>query len=145
MRFLILLVALAGVVVSALALRVHYSTATAPCSINERWDCGIVNHSPFAKIVNVPVALVGILGYLAVGGLAILRQRLPLFVAVVIGFSFAFYLTLIEKYVLQVWSLYCVISQALIAFLFLLSLGWLTHEYIVLKKRIRNSRVRISS
>ncbi len=139
MRYLILLVALAGVVVSALALRVHYSTATEPCSINERWDCGIVNHSPFAKIRNVPVALVGILGYLMLGALAMVRLRLPLFVAAIIGFGFAFYLTLIEKYVLQVWCFYCVISQGLIALLVLMSLGWLTQEYIILKRAQRAS------
>jgi len=49
MRYLIALLALAGVVVSALALQVHYSTATEPCDINAKWDCGIVNHSPFAE------------------------------------------------------------------------------------------------
>jgi hypothetical protein len=50
MRYVIVLLALAGVVVSALALRVHYDTGTEPCSINEKWDCGIVNHSPFAEV-----------------------------------------------------------------------------------------------
>src|ERR1700722_19634943 len=54
MRFLIILLALAGVVVSALALRVHYDTGTEPCSINEKWDCGIVNHSPFAEVAHIP-------------------------------------------------------------------------------------------
>ena len=62
MRYLIAFLALAGVVVSALALQVHYSTATEPCSINERWDCGIVNHSPFAEVGHIPVATIGILG-----------------------------------------------------------------------------------
>ena len=50
MRYLIALLAVAGMVVSYLALRVHYSTESAPCSINEKWDCGIVNHSPYAEI-----------------------------------------------------------------------------------------------
>lgn len=134
MRYVILLVALAGAVVSGLTLRVHYSTATEPCSINERWDCGIVNHSPFAEIRHIPVAAVGILGYLALGGLAFARWRLPLFLAAVMGFTFALRLTFIEEYVLQVWCLYCVISQVLIALLMLLSLSWLTWEYLALKR-----------
>ena len=50
MRYLIAILALAGVIVSALALQVHYSTGTEPCSINARWDCGVVNHSPFARL-----------------------------------------------------------------------------------------------
>lgn len=137
MRYLILLVALAGATVSALALRVHYSTTTEPCSINERWDCGIVNHSPFAEIRHVPVAAIGIAGYLLLGGLAVARLRFPLFLMAIVGFTFALHLTFIEQYVLQVWCLYCVISQALIALLMLLSLGWLTQEYIALKRARR--------
>src|SRR5271166_3344198 len=64
MRYLIAILALAGVVVSGLALHVHYSTETEPCSINAKWDCGIVNHSPFAEIAHIPVAAIGIAGYL---------------------------------------------------------------------------------
>ena len=51
MRYVIAVLAIAGIVVSALALQVHYSTETAPCSINEKWDCGIVNHSPMPRFV----------------------------------------------------------------------------------------------
>src|ERR1700678_67238 len=65
MRYLIAILALAGAVVSALALQVHYSTATEPCDINAKWDCGIVNHSPFAVIMHVPGGARGIHGYLA--------------------------------------------------------------------------------
>lgn len=125
MRFLLILLALAGVVVSALALRVHYDSGTEPCSINEKWDCGIVNHSPFAEIAHIPVAAIGIAGYLALAGLALARRRAWLVGAVVIGLGFALYLSNIERSVLQVWCLYCVISQGIIAILTLLSLGWL--------------------
>lgn len=137
MQYLIVLLSLAGVVVSVLALRVHYSTGTEPCSINERWDCGIVNHSPFALIGSVPVAAIGIVGYLVLAGLAVARQRFLLFLAVLIGLGFALRLTFIEEYVLEVWCLYCVISQAVIAVMTLLSLGWLTAEYIALKRAHR--------
>jgi len=65
MRYLITLLAIVGIAVSVLALRVHNSTGSEPCSINERWDCGVVNHSPFAEIDHVPVAILGIVGYLA--------------------------------------------------------------------------------
>lgn len=125
MRYLIVLLALAGVVVSGLALRVHYSTETAPCSINEKWDCGIVNRSPYAVFHGVPVAAVGIAGYLLIALLGILKRREMLLVAVLVGLGFALYLTNIEAHVLYVWCLYCVISQAIIAALTLLSLGWL--------------------
>ena len=134
MRYLIAMLAIAGVAVSVLALRVHYSTDIQPCSINEKWDCGIVNHSPFAEIAHIPVAVMGILGYLALAGLALARQRVLVAGAAMIGLGFALWLTFIEEYVLQVWCLYCVISQVIIALITLLSLGWLAEEYLALKR-----------
>ena len=134
MRYLIAVLALAGVVVSILALRVHYSTETQPCDLNEKWDCGIVNHSPFAEIAHIPVAVMGILGYLALAGLALARHRVLVAGAAMIGLGFALWLTFIEEYVLQVWCLYCVISQVIIALITLLSLGWLAEEYMALKR-----------
>jgi uncharacterized membrane protein len=119
-----ILLALAGVVVSTLALRVHYDTGTEPCSINEKWDCGIVNHSPFAEVAHVPVAAIGIAGYLALAALAFAKRRGLVLGAAVIGLGFALYLSHIEKDVLTVWCLYCVISQGIIALMTALSLGW---------------------
>ena len=124
MRYLITLLALAGTVVSSLALRVHYSTETAPCSINEKWDCGIVNHSPYAEIRGIPVATIGIAGYLLIVVLALMCRRALLLVASLVGMAFALYLTNIEAKVLGVWCLYCVISQAVIATITLLAIGW---------------------
>ncbi len=124
MRYLIALVALAGVIVASLALHVHYSTDTQPCSINEKWDCGIVNHSPFAVMAGIPVAAIGIAGYVVLAGLALARRRWLLVVAAVAGLGFSLYLTHIEKDVLQVWCLYCVGSLGIISIITLLSLGW---------------------
>jgi vitamin-K-epoxide reductase (warfarin-sensitive) len=125
MRPLLVILALAGLVVSALALKVHYDTGTEPCSINDHWDCGIVNHSSFAVIHRMPVADIGIAGYLLLGVLALARRRALLFIAALVGLGFALHLTLIEKNVLEVWCLYCVISQGIIALITLLSAGWL--------------------
>jgi uncharacterized membrane protein len=136
MRYFILILALAGAVVSALALQVHYSTGTEPCSINERWDCGIVNHSSYAMIGRVPVAAIGIAGYLAIGILAMVRRRGLLLVAALAGLGFALHLSSIEKNVLQVWCLYCVISQGIIALITLLSISWLAwHEITKMRSR----------
>ena len=134
MRYVIAVLALAGAVVSGLALQVHYSTATEPCSINEKWDCGVVNHSPFAMMGKVPVAAIGIAGYVVLGALAFWRRRYALHVAALLALVFALRLTFIEKYDLLVWCLYCVISQGLIAVIAVLSLGWLGWEYFALKR-----------
>jgi vitamin-K-epoxide reductase (warfarin-sensitive) len=125
MRFVIVLLALAGIVVSSLALHVHYSHAVEFCDLNAHWDCGIVNHSRYAEIHHVPVAAIGILGYLLLALLAILRRRSAVLLAALTGLGFALYLTNIEAHKLEVWCLYCVISQGIIALITLCSLGWM--------------------
>jgi len=144
MRFPIVVLALAGVVVSSLALHVHYSTGVEPCDINSRWDCGTVNRSSYATVPGIiwhlraarrpdsmtgraprtgfPVAAVGILGYLAIALFAWLRRRWLTLLLATGALGFAVYLSHIEAHVLEVWCLYCVISQTLIAIIFLLSL-----------------------
>jgi len=125
MRYLIAFLALAGIIVSTLALRVHYSNDVQPCDINARWDCGIVNHSRFAEIHHIPVAVIGIVGYLALGALAFQRRRGLTFVAALLGLAFSLYLTNIEAHKLEVYCLYCVISQGIIALITIFSLLWL--------------------
>ena len=134
MRVVLIILAVAGIVVSSLALRVHYHQGTEPCDINEHWDCGVVNHSSFAMIGSAPVAAIGILGYLLLGALAFMRQRFVLLLAVFAAFCFALRLTFIEEYALLVWCLYCVISQCIIALMLVLSLGWFANEYLTLKR-----------
>jgi uncharacterized membrane protein len=134
MRYVFLALALAGAVVSSLALKIHYDTGTEPCSINEHWDCGIVNHSRFSIFHHVPVAAVGIAGYLVLAGLAFARWRFIHLLATLAGFLFAFRLSMIEQYALEVWCLYCAISQAIIAVMLLLSLAWVAADYFALKR-----------
>jgi uncharacterized membrane protein len=112
---------------------VHYSTATEPCSINEHWDCGIVNHSSYAVVFGVPVAAVGIAGYLLIGILALARRRFLVLLATLIGLGFALHLSGVERNILSVWCLYCVISQGIIALITLLSVAWLVAQGV--KKR----------
>ncbi len=112
-----------GIVVSGLALREHYRTeGFAPCDINERWDCGIVNQSPFAVLWGVPVAAIGIAGYLLMGALALKRAYRLLLAATLGGLGFSLYLAHIEKDILGVWCIYCVISLGVISLMSLLVL-----------------------
>jgi vitamin-K-epoxide reductase (warfarin-sensitive) len=122
MRWLIAFLALAGMVAAALALREHYRTEASPCSINEKWDCGTVNKSRFAVIKGVPVADIGIAGYLLLAGLAIAKRWRLLAAAAVPAWAFSLYLAHIEKDILEVWCIYCVISLGIITLITLLSL-----------------------
>jgi vitamin-K-epoxide reductase (warfarin-sensitive) len=123
MRFVLVLLAFLGFLASSLALREHYRTDSSPCSINERWDCGIVNHSPFAVLAGVPVAVIGMAGYVFLAVLALKRAYRMFLAAALVGLSFSIYLAHVEAHILGVWCVYCVASLAAISLLTLLSIG----------------------
>jgi len=124
MKYILIILALFGITVSALALREHYREyGDSPCSINEHWDCGVVNHSPFAMIGPIPVAVFGILGYIFMAALAFRRAYRLLLVPTLAGLAFSLYLAHIEKDILQVWCIYCVISLGIISLMTLLNIG----------------------
>ncbi len=129
MRYLIALLAVAGIVVSSLALRVHMQDPSAQpaCAVTAEWDCGFVNHSRFAVFpptsfdedlklhkTHVPVAIFGIAGYALIAVLALANRLWLTLQTVEIGFAFAAFLTYLEAFVLQKWCIYCVWSQGII-------------------------------
>jgi len=125
-RYVIVVLAIAGIVASSLALKVHYDDpGKEPCRFNDKWDGGVVTHRPYAMIHGEPVAAIGIAGYLLIAVLGFARRKGLLLISVLVGFAFALYLTNIEAHVLEVYCLYCVISQGIIAVLALLSIGWI--------------------
>jgi vitamin-K-epoxide reductase (warfarin-sensitive) len=131
MRYVLIILALLGIAAASLALREHYRPyGESVCDINDHWDCGIVNHSPYAMFHGVPVAVIGITGYLLLGALA-LRCAYKLMLALAIpALAFSLYLAHIEAKVLEVWCLYCAISLGTISLMTLLLLiavlvGWL--------------------
>lgn len=69
--------AICGIAISSLSLQRHYATSkTAFCQIGETFDCDIVNRSEYSSILGIPVALIGMLGYAALAGLAtVYRNR----------------------------------------------------------------------
>ncbi len=124
LTILIVLLALAGVVVSTMALKEHWSNEPSPCKINDIWDCGAVNKSPYAVLYGVPVAAIGAVGYALLGMLAGRnRFAVALNAFLAIGaFGFALRLTYIEWKVLLTWCLYCVTSQGIIFALMILAI-----------------------
>jgi uncharacterized membrane protein len=118
---IVAILAVCGIAVSSVSLQHHYATSkTAYCDIGETFNCDIVNRSEYSSIFGIPVALIGMLGYAALVGLATVyreRQQTPamLFSAAVAGLALALYLTYIEARVLGVWCILCLSSLALIA------------------------------
>jgi len=118
---LIALLAVCGIALSSVSLQHHYATSkTAYCDIGETFNCDIVNRSQYSSIFGIPVALIGMLGYAALAGLAtVYRERretpVMLLVGAAAGLAFALYLTYIEARVLGVFCILCLSSLALMA------------------------------
>lgn len=111
MRYALVILALLGIATSSLALREHYRPyGESVCDINDHWDCGIVNHSPYATFHGIPVADIGIAGYFLLGILALKKMYKAMLALAVPALAFSLYLAHIEKDVLGVWCLYCAIS-----------------------------------
>ena len=113
--------ALLGIAVSSISLYHHYgSETTSYCDFGQSFNCDMVNRSIYSTVMGIPVALIGVLGYLAILILAtIFRSRpetsLIVLIASIAGLGFAVYLTYIEAFVLAVWCVLCLSSLALIA------------------------------
>ncbi|MGH9504726.1 MAG: vitamin K epoxide reductase family protein [Terriglobales bacterium] len=124
---LIAVLASGGVLVSSVSLYHHYgSSATSYCDLGENFNCDIVNRSAYSTVGGIPVALIGIIGYVAVLTLATLYRNhagIPrvLAIASLAGLGFALYLTYIEGFVLAAWCILCLSSLALIFSIALLS------------------------
>lgn len=134
MRYVLLFLALVGALDSGLALREHYREGLAPCDINEKWDCGVVNHSPYAVMGGIPVADIGIAGYILLAFLAFKKQYRLMLAAAIPALAFSLYLAHIEKDLLGVWCVYCAISLGLITLLTVLIAG------TVVVQTVRRSR-----
>ena len=122
MKWILVILCVIGITAASLALREHYREGDSPCSINERWDCGIVNKSPFAVIMGIPVAAIGIVGYLLLAALAYKRAYRLMLLAILPALGFSLYLAHIEASVLGVWCIYCAISLGVISLLTVLAL-----------------------
>jgi vitamin-K-epoxide reductase (warfarin-sensitive) len=117
---LVAILAVAGIVVSSVSLQHHYAKSkTQYCDFGTAFNCDIVNRSDYSEVMGIPVALIGMLGYGVVLGLAtIYRERRDtpsmIFFGALAGLAFAFYLTYIEARVLGVWCILCLSSLVVI-------------------------------
>ena len=102
------------------------------CPRNATFNCDLVQHSIYSKIGPLPIAYLGLGGYLAILLVLLLQKRVPLlaargkmivFALTLFGFLFSAYLTYIEAFVLQAWCIWCLSSAITMTLLFLISLA----------------------
>jgi uncharacterized membrane protein len=124
------LLALAGIGVSGYLTWTHLANRAIACGGSQ--GCDIVQQSVYSEVVGVPVALLGLLAYVALLALTLLRGRLPeeldayiplaVFGIALIGVLYSAYLTYLELYVIDAICRWCVSSAIIMAAILLLSL-----------------------
>jgi uncharacterized membrane protein len=109
-----------GLGVAGYLTYVHYSGVTPPCSIKGN-PCSQVQKSQYSKLVGVPVALIGLIGYITILGSLLApegeRARFVTTALTLGGFGFSLYLTYRELFTLHKVCEWCVSSAVIMAVL----------------------------
>lgn len=117
LRAAIAALALAGAGVAAYLVYSRYTGARLACATG---GCETVQHSRFAKLAGVPVAVLGLAAYVAVF-LTALSSRLEAVAAgaaiALAAFAFAVYLIVIQVAVIDALCQWCLVSDGILALL----------------------------
>lgn len=95
--------------------------------------CDTVNSSAYSTFAGVPVAVMGVIGYLILLNLQMFNSKL-IFLNVIywvvscIGFIFSLYLVYLEVYIIHSICFWCTISLLIITILFLQAIGQLSNS-----------------
>lgn len=94
-------------------------------------QCEVVQASSYARLMGIPVAVLGLASYLVVLGLLVLRGRLSgqaaelallaQFVILFVGVAFSAWLTYVELFIIYAICPWCVTSAVIITLLFLVT------------------------
>ena len=114
-----------GLAVAAYLTYIHYAGIKPLCG-RGGGGCEIVQTSSYSKLAGVPVALIGLLGYIAILGSLLVPQnensRLATVAFAVVGFGFSAYLTYRELYSIHHICEYCVSSAVIVTIIMCLSI-----------------------
>jgi len=123
----ILVIALIGTVEASYLTYIHYhGLASLPCfgKNSGHSSCEAVQSSPYSKLDGIPVALLGLIGYITILGTLFVRGELGRaagFGVALIGFGFSAYLTYREVFTLKEICEWCVGSACLMTILLVLT------------------------
>ena len=125
LRITLIVLASIGVALAGYLTYLHYTGTEPPCSIKGN-PCSQVQKSRYSELAGVPVALIGLLGYLAILGSLLVREtetsRFATAALTLGGFGFSAYLTAREVFTLEKICEWCVGSAILMTIMMALSL-----------------------
>jgi uncharacterized membrane protein len=113
-----------GIAIASYLVYVHYADVKPICSISH--GCETVQKSKYAKLAGVPVALIGLGGYLAILASLFVRSeagRLAGAGLALVGIGFSAWLTYLEAARIHAWCQWCV-GSAIVMTLLAITLVW---------------------
>jgi uncharacterized membrane protein len=116
--------ALIGIGIAGYLVYVHYADVKPICSISH--GCETVQKSRYAKLAGIPVALLGLIGYLGILGSLFVRGeagRLAGAGMALVGLGFSGWLTYLEAARIHAWCQWCVGSAVVMALLTVVALA----------------------
>jgi uncharacterized membrane protein len=120
LRLATVAVAVAGIAVAGYLTIVHY-TGLEPVCGGGAGGCERVQSSVYSDLAGVPVALLGLIGYIAIlGGVLLLRGEAALLVPAALaigGFGFSLYLQYRSLFTLEASCIWCIASAVLMGLL----------------------------
>jgi len=119
------LVALAGTAVAGYLTYVHYRPDALICTSSG--GCETVQESSYAELVGIPVALLGLLAYLAVLALILWdteAARTAVAAIALGGAAFAVYLVALQAFVIDAWCVWCLVNDLLLVPLLAILAVW---------------------
>ena len=125
LRVTVALVALAGVAVTGYLTYVHYQPDALICTSGG--GCETVQESSYAELAGIPVALLGLLGYVAVLVLVAWDSELARTLAAAIALTaagFAVYLIVLQAFVIDAWCVWCLVNDVVIVPLLAITTVW---------------------
>jgi uncharacterized membrane protein len=118
-RFVMIAIATVGLGVASYLTYVHY--AGAPILCLRGGGCETVQHSIYSKLAGVPVALIGLIGYILILASLLVpdseSSRLATMAFTVMGFGFSLYLTSRELFSIHAICPWCVSSAVMMTLL----------------------------
>jgi len=123
LRITLLVLAVVGLGIASYLTYVHYAGIKPACTAGE--SCTKVQTSVYSKLAGVPVALIGLLGYIAILSSLLLPEgenaRLATMAFTLIGFGFSAYLTYRELFSIHAICEWCASSAGIMTVMMCLS------------------------
>lgn len=134
-----LLLVVIGIGVSGYISYVKLTEEQMVCVENGPFQCDVVQNSAYAELFGIPIAYLGLATYLVIGVLLLVQDRVEFlrangillsFGIVLFAFVYSMYLVYVQGVILEAWCQWCLVHEANITVLFVVTIARLRNFLI---------------